>query len=464
MITNQLTMCNPVMRFLKQILFFTMVVASDHIAECGEIHDAVRTSNMNAVVSLIEKFGPQVVHTPITDGITPLHMATAMNNKPMTGLLISAGADINARTSGGFTPLHWAASKDAIGTAELLIVMGANINAKTNKGITPLHWAASKNAVNVLKLLILSGADIQTRTDTGQKPLHWAVMRDASEACTMLLFKEVTDEETTHGLAYKRKKPTDTSEWSSMLNETPTFEGEPLITQAVPRTQTGQPLIISLGSNVDMLFEWIPSLNIWFGKYEVTNEQYKRFKSSHSSMFREEFNLDDKHQPVVFVNWQQANIYCKWLTRNFSSYLPEGFEFRLPSEKEWTTTAQCGENRIYPWGNSMPPKYGNYSDSSLKTQIADWQGINNYTDGHIVTCNVADSGSNEWGVFGLAGNVWEWCNDWYDNSYSYKVLHGGSWDYDEEPMIRINARGFDRPDTRDDTIGFRVVAAPIDGK
>jgi formylglycine-generating enzyme required for sulfatase activity len=77
----------------------------------------------------------------------------------------------------------------------------------------------------------------------------------------------------------------------------------------------------------------------------------------------------------------------------------------------------------------------------------------------VVTCPVSQSGYNEWGIYGLAGNVWEWCLDWYTAKREYRVRRGGSWDFDTEPNLRINTIGFDRPEVRDDTIGFRVVAS-----
>ena len=92
--------------------------------------------------------------------------------------------------------------------------------------------------------------------------------------------------------------------------------------------------------------------------------------------------------------------------------------------------------------------------------MKEWRGIEGYNDNYAVSCPVSQSGSNEWGICGLAGNVWEWCDDWYDAAKKYKVRHGGSWDFDEQPSLAILFRGFDRPIVRDDTVGFRIVVSP----
>jgi ankyrin repeat protein len=106
---------------------------------------------------------------------------------------ISAGADVNARTTAGFTPLHWAASKDATATARLLITIGADVNAKAASGVTPLHWAANKNATNILAMLIASGADVEAKTDNGFTPLHWAILHKSADAARWLAFKIASD-------------------------------------------------------------------------------------------------------------------------------------------------------------------------------------------------------------------------------------------------------------------------------
>ena len=67
---------------------------------------------------------------------------------------------------------------------------------------------------------------------------------------------------------------------------------------------------------------------------------------------------------------------------------------------------------------------------------------------------------NEWGIYGLAGNVWEWCSDWLDDKdRRYKLRKGGSWDFDPKSSLRVVAKGIDLPTAKYDTIGFRVIVA-----
>jgi formylglycine-generating enzyme required for sulfatase activity len=205
---------------------------------------------------------------------------------------------------------------------------------------------------------------------------------------------------------------------------------------------------------------WLKDLKLWAGKFEVTNGQYRRFKPKHDSLFREKLSLNGNDQPVVQVSWNDAEAFCHWLNKEFLERLPLECEFRLPTEAEWIVMAKNGDNRKYPWGNTWPPTYGNFSDLTAREHLADWHGITGYNDGYAVTCPVVKSGANEAGIYGLAGNVWEWCDDWFDSDKKYKVRHGGSWDFDEKPSLAILFRGFDRPELKDDTIGFRLVVSP----
>jgi formylglycine-generating enzyme required for sulfatase activity len=219
----------------------------------------------------------------------------------------------------------------------------------------------------------------------------------------------------------------------------------------------GKPLLIPLGRSKALRFVWVEALGMWVGEYEVTNGQYRRFKSDHDSLFREELTLNEDEQPAVYVSWLDAEVFCSWLNENFGNRLPQGWRFRLPFEREWIVAARCGTDRTYPWGDDWPPAYGNYSDKAAQQAFSDWQGITNYNDGFAVSCPVHEGGTNAWGIYGMAGNVWEWCWDWYDAEGRYKTRHGGSWDFDIKSTLTILYRGFDRPDARYDTIGFRVV-------
>jgi hypothetical protein len=421
-------------------------------ARAAYLHRAVKNNDLATLSVLLEDPQQTGINTPLKGGATALHVAAVLNRVEAATMLLARGADLNARTDGGFTPLHWAADRDCVEAAQVLIKAGADVNATTPTGITPLHWAARRNASRMVRLLLSSGAVLGSTTANGFTPLHWAVMKDADETAMLIAYKAVSDEMENE----EKKQPVEKRPPATAESDERGAAREPRI---LPNTSYGSVLEISLGHGETLTFVWVKSLGLWVGQYEVTNGQFRRFRPDHKSLFFEEFRLDGPGQPVVYVSWDDAAAFCEWMNTEHGDRIPQGFTARLPTENEWVAFARCGDSRVFPWGDDWPPKYGNYSDLTARRRLTEWQGIRGYDDGFVVTCPVTQSGVNEWGIHGLAGNVWEWCEDWYDDSHSSKVRHGGSWDFDTRPNLRIDARGFDSPDAKYDTIGFRVVVS-----
>lgn len=441
-------------RTILMMLAWLCLSSSAWNAGASVVHDAVMSNDLARLSAAIEKGGTNLVNEPIGNGWTPLHLAATMNHRVAVGYLITARADLNSRTAGGFTPLHWAACRDSAGAADLLLKAGADINATADSGITPLHWAASRNATNVVKLLIRRGADIRRKTEKGFLPLHWAVARNANDAAMMIAFR-MADMDVTPGPA----PAADVVENDISENESPEPPKEETIS-ALPRPTFGKTLLVPVGQGQILTFVWIEDMKLWMGKYEVTNGQFRRFRARHNSLFYEEFTLNDNDQPAVNLTWHDAKAYCAWLNKYFSDRLPIKCEFRLPREAEWQYACMCGKKKRYPWGDALPPKFGNFPDLTAKKCFPGWRIVSGYDDGYAVTCPVEESGANEWGIFGMAGNAWEWCEDWYDKDKKYKVRRGGGWDVEEESSLRVDARGFDTPESHYDNIGFRLVVSP----
>ena len=147
------------------------------------------------------------------------------------------------------------------------------------------------------------------------------------------------------------------------------------------------------------------------------------------------FNQPD--QPVVGVSWYEAEAFCRWLSE------ATGQPYRLPTETEWERLARGQDGRIYPWGNEWQEGLCNTYESGI---------------GQPNTVGIFSGGVSPAGAYDCAGNVWEWCADWYDEKEIIWVLRGGSWRNDRR-YARVSSRSYEYPDSFDDDYGFRVVVS-----
>jgi len=215
----------------------------------------------------------------------------------------------------------------------------------------------------------------------------------------------------------------------------------------------GKSTAIKLASGVKLRLVYLEPLKIYVGRYEVSNGEFRSFRPSHNSGYYENDGLNDDKQPVVNVSWNDAHAFCEWLTRNSGSR----FSFRLPREKEWEAFAACGKESEYPWGEWPPPKNPNYYGRENKGPTRKLETA----DGYRVACPVTRSGRNEWGLYGVAGNVWEWCEDGENAAH---IIKGGSWSDCAQLFLRTACRRTYPADYKYVNLGFRVVAEPATAK
>jgi serine/threonine-protein kinase len=180
-------------------------------------------------------------------------------------------------------------------------------------------------------------------------------------------------------------------------------------------------------------------------QHQVTNEEYRRFSSAHK------FENGQERYPVVRVTWQEAKSYAEWLGGS------------LPTEAQWESAARGTEGRKYPWGKEKPTcERANFRDCGRKLKA-----VGSHPDG-----------ATPEGVEDLAGNVWEWCSDWFGDyppdggevpldptgpsSGSARVLRGGSILVTPR-ALRGADRGRNAPVFSIRSVGFRVVWSAAGG-
>jgi formylglycine-generating enzyme required for sulfatase activity len=186
------------------------------------------------------------------------------------------------------------------------------------------------------------------------------------------------------------------------------------------------------------------------GKYEVTFDDWDVCVADGGCDGYKPFDegWGTGRRPVVNVSWDDANEYVTWLSR------VAGAPYRLPSEAEWEYAARAGTDTAYWWGDQPPdPKQANFGETKMSREIGS----------HL---------PNPWGLHDMNGNVWEWVQDCWNDSYaaparpddgnawlegncSRHVQRGGSW---KSVPVRLRSahRSSNASDKRDRVVGFRI--------
>ena len=194
----------------------------------------------------------------------------------------------------------------------------------------------------------------------------------------------------------------------------------------------------------------------WIGRTPVTNAQYASFVQAVSGHAPNDWlngqpPVKKLYHPVVKVTWQDAVNYCKWMSTLV------GKSIYIPTEAEWEKAARGTDGRMYPWGDQLPD--ASICNYGLKNK--DTSSVGQYSP----------LGDSPYGCMDMAGNVWEWCADWYDSYHyanaskinptgpaigHYRVVRGGSW-LDVSRFIRSAYRFRHGPIDQQNNLGFRCL-------
>ena len=182
-------------------------------------------------------------------------------------------------------------------------------------------------------------------------------------------------------------------------------------------------------------------------KYDVTVAQYRKFCDATGRQLPTppEWGWHDDH-PMVNVNWEDAKAYADWAG------------MRLPTEAQWEKAARGADGRLYPWGNAWE---GGKCGNSVGQQAGKTSPVGSFV-----------AGASLYGVQDMAGNVWQWCADWYSGTYYrnspvqnpagpatgiQRVLRGGGWSEVQTASFRVTNRGRNLPSIWNNSNGFRCV-------
>jgi formylglycine-generating enzyme required for sulfatase activity len=198
----------------------------------------------------------------------------------------------------------------------------------------------------------------------------------------------------------------------------------------------------------------------WMDRYEVTNAQYSKFVRATRYRLPKlwangAYPPEKANHPVVYVDWYDANNYCHWAGK------------RLPSEAEWEKAARGKDGRHFPWGNLFDPKAANTPQYWLVK----------HQKGDTMTVGSFENGKSPYGLYDMAGNVYEWTADWYmpypgnevpNIHYGEKnrILRGGSWydclSYGCGLSSPVYNRSRFNPEVKNKSFGFRCAKSSED--
>jgi sulfatase-modifying factor enzyme 1 len=237
------------------------------------------------------------------------------------------------------------------------------------------------------------------------------------------------------------------------------------------------PFVNSLG----MKFVPVPGTRVLFCTTLTRQSHYGQFTAETPGMTppagRSETGSDKISYPQATLSWTKAKAFCDWLSKR------DGRAYRLPTDREWSVAVGIGGlefkdampaeldgklKGVYPWGSQWPPPdgFGNYCDEAYRefckknNYSLNSEVIKGYHDGEVAIGRVEAYKPNKFGLYDMGGNLWQWCEDWYDATKTQKLLRGGCWDDSKKERLLSSARWPNPPDfqeTQTDRTGFRCV-------
>ena len=235
----------------------------------------------------------------------------------------------------------------------------------------------------------------------------------------------------------------------------------PSLGDSATRPADGMPMLYVPAGEFEMGLDGIPFEqpahavaldSFWIDRTEVSNAQFQQCVDAgecdvatcwgDNDLVRDNDKFGGPEQPVLCINWYQAQAYCEWAGG------------RLPTEAEWAYTARGPDGLEYPWGNEFDGTKLNYCDVNCPKTFAD----EDFDDGYAYTAPVGSypDGASWCGALDMSGNVREWTHDWFGEYSSerqvnptgppparQRVVRGGAWDglqYDARNTVREGGR------------------------
>jgi formylglycine-generating enzyme required for sulfatase activity len=231
-----------------------------------------------------------------------------------------------------------------------------------------------------------------------------------------------------------------------------------------------------------MHFVPVPETRVLFCIHETRRQDYATYAAEvpgldsrwSKSVWHGVPSGSEPSHPVVEVTWDEAQAFCAWLGKK------EGRSYRLPTDREWSyavgigpeehrsreTTPEMLSGKVqnqYPWNGTYPPRTqdraGNFADLTARTEFTDFPFpiLEGFSDGYAATAPVMSFKPNRLGLYDMAGNVQQWCEDWISDAQKNRVVRGSGFQQSGRLDLQSSWRFSWPPSQRSGYIGFRCV-------
>ena len=454
------------------------------------VTDTLTPAGLKAMRAMARQAG--AVSTPKPKAALPpdaLHRAAKAGNLKGLEEALAAGADVNGRDDKGWTALMYVVDKGYVLLVEPLLTAKADPDVRAPDGATALFMAVAHGHSEIIEPLMKTGADLTIKGPKGKTATEIAqarygdmeaAMKKGEPPAVIALLAGKTLAEGEKLVRTWREKPgsifRDCDKCPEMVvvpsgsyeMGSPAFEeGRNDDEGPVHRVTLAEPVAVGVHEVTRGEFErfvqatgyamgntcwiWMPES----GKWEKHADHHWRDPG---------FTQTDQH-PVVCVSWRDAQAYVKWLSRE------TGKAYRLLSEAEWEYIARGGTQTAWYWGDDKTAqcRHANGFDRAAKRRYPKFKTVE-CDDGAVHTSEVGQYKANGFGLHDVSGNVWEWVEDCWNDSYAggpadgsawtsgdcdTRVLRGGSWD-DDPWDLRSAYRDRYFTGYRLSNVGFRV--------